>query len=88
MAAGSLARARHVILDGCGLPHAWAGRRQWRVLDTGFGLGLAFLAAWRAWKDDPARPGLLHYCSIAAFPAHADDIVRGAQDDDTLLPLS
>jgi tRNA 5-methylaminomethyl-2-thiouridine biosynthesis bifunctional protein len=44
---------------------AWAGQPQWRILDTGFGDGLNFLAAWRAWKDDPQRPRILHYVAIA-----------------------
>ncbi|MBK0393518.1 FAD-dependent 5-carboxymethylaminomethyl-2-thiouridine(34) oxidoreductase MnmC [Ramlibacter algicola] len=85
---GSFAQARHVFLEGCGLPQAWAGQRQWRILQAGFGAGLNFLAAWRAWKDDPSRPGLLHFCSIEASPSPADAIVLGAQEDDALLPLA
>ena len=38
---GALAQARHVFLAGCGLPEAWAGQPQWRILETGFGLGLS-----------------------------------------------
>ena len=65
---GGLEQARHVFLRGCGLPQAWAGRPQWRILETGFGLGLNFLAAWRAWKDDPAaaaHPAFRHRGSLA-----------------------
>ena len=76
---GGLAQARHVFLGGCGLPAAWAGQPQWRILETGFGLGLNFLAAWRAWKDDPRRPGLLHVVSIEAWPVGAEDIVEKIQ---------
>ena len=65
---GGLEQARHVFLRGCGLPDAWAGQPQWRILETGFGLGLNFLAAWRAWKDDPQRPRLLHFVSAEAWP--------------------
>ena len=43
-ATGGLEQAQHVFLQGCGLPEAWAGRTQWRVLEAGFGLGLNFLA--------------------------------------------
>ena len=41
---GALAQAQAVFLQGCGLPQAWAGARQWRILETGFGMGLNFLA--------------------------------------------
>ncbi|KQT10600.1 tRNA (5-methylaminomethyl-2-thiouridine)(34)-methyltransferase MnmD [Ramlibacter sp. Leaf400] len=77
-AGAPLEQARHVFLEGCDLPAAWAGREGWRILETGFGLGLNFLAAWRAWKDDPRRPRLLHFVSVEAWPVSAQDIVRGA----------
>jgi tRNA 5-methylaminomethyl-2-thiouridine biosynthesis bifunctional protein len=85
---GGLEQARHVFLRGCGLPAAWAGRPQWCILETGFGLGLNFLAAWRAWKDDPERPRLLHFASIEAWPVAADDIVRSAAAHPELAPLA
>ena len=62
---GGLAQARQVFLAGCGLladgdaPSAWAGRQVWQVLETGFGLGLNFLATWQAWRADPQRPARL-----------------------------
>ena len=73
---GALDQARHVFLAGCGLPAAWAGRDSWSILETGFGLGLNFLAAWRAWKDDPLRPRVLHFVSIEAWPVAAGDVLR------------
>ncbi len=85
---GALAQARHVFLDGCGLPQAWAGRPRWSILETGFGLGLNFLAAWQAWRQDPARPGLLHFVSIEAFPVAAHDLLRSVQDVPGLRPLA
>lgn len=87
-AAGGLAQARHVFLQGCGLPAAWAGRHQWRVLETGFGLGLNFLATWHAWREDPQRPRLLHFASVEAWPVSADDLLRGAAGDPELQPLA
>lgn len=85
---GGLAQARHVFLHGCELPQAWADRAQWRILETGFGLGLNFLATWRAWKDDPRRPRILHFVSVEAYPVAAEDIVRGASAHDALAPLA
>ena len=85
---GGLEQARHVFLGGCGLPRAWAGQARWRILETGFGLGLNFLAAWRAWKDDPARPRLLHWFAVEAWPVAAADLLRGAAAHGELVPLA
>ena len=52
-AAGALAQARHVFLDGNGLPARWRVKRRFIVLETGFGMGINFLATWAAWRDDP-----------------------------------
>jgi tRNA 5-methylaminomethyl-2-thiouridine biosynthesis bifunctional protein len=87
-ASGGLEQARHVFLGGCGLPGAWAGRPDWRILETGFGLGLNFLAAWAAWREDVQRPRLLHFASIEAWPVGADDIVRSALAHPQLQPLA
>jgi tRNA 5-methylaminomethyl-2-thiouridine biosynthesis bifunctional protein len=87
-ASGGLAQAQHVFLQGCGLPAAWAGRAQWRILETGFGLGLNFLAAWDAWRSDPLRPRLLHFASIEAWPVGPDDLLRAAQRAPALQPLA
>ena len=57
-----------------GLPAAWAGQRQWRILAIGFGRGQDFIAAWQAWKHDPQRPGILHFVAIEESPASAADL--------------
>lgn len=85
---GGLDQARHVFLRGCGLPQAWARQPQWRILETGFGLGLNFLAAWRAWKDNPLRPRILHFASIEAWPVAPSDLLRSAEPYPGLAPLA
>lgn len=85
---GGLNQARDVFLGGCGLPAAWASQPQWRILETGFGLGLNFLVAWQAWRDDPLRPRLLHVVSTEAYPASADDVLRAASAHPALVPLA
>ncbi|MFL6693069.1 MAG: FAD-dependent oxidoreductase [Ramlibacter sp.] len=77
-----------MVLAGTGLPHAWAGQAQWRVLETAFGQGLNFLSAWDAWRRDPRRPRLLHFASIAPAPVTAEDMLRGAQTRPELIPLA
>ncbi|WP_409516409.1 tRNA (5-methylaminomethyl-2-thiouridine)(34)-methyltransferase MnmD, partial [Comamonas sp.] len=87
-AAHALAQAEQVFLAGCGLPQAWAGQPQWRILETGFGFGLNFLVTWHAWQQDPARPALLHFVSTEAFPITAMDLLAQARKFPHLLPLA
>jgi tRNA 5-methylaminomethyl-2-thiouridine biosynthesis bifunctional protein len=61
-------QARHVFLGGNDLPARWAGARVFTILETGFGLGLNFLATWQAWRADPARSERLHFVSIEKHP--------------------
>jgi tRNA 5-methylaminomethyl-2-thiouridine biosynthesis bifunctional protein len=61
-------QARHVFLGGNDLPQRWAGARVFTILETGFGLGLNFLATWAAWRSDPAHPQRLHFVSVEKHP--------------------
>jgi tRNA 5-methylaminomethyl-2-thiouridine biosynthesis bifunctional protein len=61
-------RAQQIFLQGSALPARWAKLPYFTVLETGFGAGLNFLALWRAWRADPARPGRLHVISLEAHP--------------------
>ena len=92
-----LAQARHVFLKGCGLLRghpaaqdsaAWAHAPSWQLLETGFGLGLNFLATWHAWRADPERPRRLFYSSVEAWPPEPDHILRSAAPFPELLPLA
>ena len=85
---GAWAQAHHVFLGGCGLPSAWGGAGCFTVLETGFGLGLNFLAAWAAWRADPRRPQLLHFASVEAHPVCGPDLVRAAAAWPALSPLA
>ncbi|WP_439685293.1 bifunctional tRNA (5-methylaminomethyl-2-thiouridine)(34)-methyltransferase MnmD/FAD-dependent 5-carboxymethylaminomethyl-2-thiouridine(34) oxidoreductase MnmC [Cupriavidus oxalaticus] len=85
---GGLAQAAHVFLGGNGLPQAWAGQRQFVIVETGFGQGLNFLATWRAWRDDPRRCGTLHFVSIEKHPFTRDGLARLHAGLDGLEPLA
>lgn len=74
--AGGHEQARHVFLAGNGLPERWQGRECFVILETGFGLGLNFLATWRAWRDDPQRCPELHFVSLEKHPFPADDLAH------------
>lgn len=76
---GGLAQARHVFLTGCGLlgpKPLWHDAADWTILESGFGLGLNFLATWKAWQDDDHRPRRLHYVALELDPVQPDDLLR------------
>ncbi len=73
---GGLAQARHVFLNGNGLPERWCGRERFTILETGFGLGLNFLATWTAWREDAARSLQLHYVAIEKHPFAVADLAQ------------
>jgi tRNA 5-methylaminomethyl-2-thiouridine biosynthesis bifunctional protein len=71
---GALGQAQHVFLAGTGLPERWRGRRQFVVLETGFGLGVNFLATWQLWRSDPQRCERVHFVSIERHPLSTADL--------------
>ncbi|MFM7704854.1 MAG: tRNA (5-methylaminomethyl-2-thiouridine)(34)-methyltransferase MnmD, partial [Rubrivivax sp.] len=73
---GAPGQARHVFLAGNGLPRRWQGRRDFTILETGFGLGHNFLATWAAWREDPLRCRRLHLVSVEAHPVRREDLAR------------
>src|SRR6478752_9389571 len=87
-AQGGLEQARHVFLQGNGLPDRWRGRDAFVILETGFGLGLNFLAAWDAWRADASRPSRLHFISVESRPLDAKDLEAALAPFTSLAPLS
>lgn len=77
---GVLRQAREVFLAGNGLPARWQGRDRFTVCETGFGLGVNFLALWEAWRVDPRRSARLHVVSLEAHPLPRDELVRAHAD--------
>lgn len=87
-AAGAHAQARHVFLAGNGLPQRWAGRAQFCIVETGFGLGLNFLATWLAWRDDAQRCRTLHFVSLEKHPLAVTDLALTHDAWPELAPLA
>lgn len=75
---GGPAQARHVFLAGNDLPARWQGEERFVILETGFGLGLNFLATWQAWQTDARACERLHFVSFEKHPFTLDDL-RSAQ---------
>src|SRR5690606_27364069 len=86
----ALGQAHHVFLRGNGLPERWRGRERFTVCETGFGLGVNFLALWQAWREDPERCTRLHMVSIEAHPFEADQLIYWLRQrlPDSLQPLA
>jgi len=74
-AAGGHAQARHVFLAGNGLPVRWRGREKFTILETGFGLGINFMATWLAWRNDAQRGTRLQFVSLEKHPFSVADLV-------------
>lgn len=75
-AGGGPDQARHVFLAGNGLPARWRGRQRFTIVETGFGLGLNFLATWSALRADPDAPQRLHYVAVEKHPPAGMDLER------------
>lgn len=75
-AAGGLAQARWVFVAGNRLPQRWQQRESFTIVETGFGIGLNFLATWLAWRTDPQRCGRLHFVSTELHPFAVFDLAR------------
>ncbi len=73
---GGLAQARRVFLEGNGLPGRWRGRDAFTILETGFGLGLNFLAAWDLLRADREGPRRLHFVSVERHPFAAAELAE------------
>jgi len=76
-AAGGLEQARHVFLAGNGLlgnAARWCGAERFVIVETGFGLGLNFLATWQAWREDAQRCRCLQFISFERHPLGVIDL--------------
>ena len=73
---GAFAQATHVFLSGNDLPGRWRGARNFVIVETGFGAGVNFLAAWGTWRSSAAAGARLHYISVEKHPFLRDDLAR------------
>ncbi len=77
---GARAEAKHVFLDGCGLPARWSGSNRHTVLEIGFGLGVNFLATLASWRASPPQVAngapRLDYIGIESHPLARSDLQR------------
>ncbi|MEL7491846.1 MAG: bifunctional tRNA (5-methylaminomethyl-2-thiouridine)(34)-methyltransferase MnmD/FAD-dependent 5-carboxymethylaminomethyl-2-thiouridine(34) oxidoreductase MnmC [Pseudomonadota bacterium] len=76
-AGDGLAEATHVFLDGNALRDRFEEAAHFTIGELGFGTGLNFLAAWRAWAQRPQKArGHLHFLSFEKYPLAEDELAR------------
>ncbi|HLZ82844.1 MAG TPA: tRNA (5-methylaminomethyl-2-thiouridine)(34)-methyltransferase MnmD [Caulobacteraceae bacterium] len=83
-----LAESRAVFLAGCGLPHAWAGRRRFTVGEVGFGTGLNIAALLELWSRTRPPDGKLTVFTVEADPLDAADAARALSSWPELAPIA
>ncbi len=76
---GGLAETRHTFLAGNGLPERWRGADSFTIIETGFGTGLNFLAASKAWMDFTPAHARLHYVSVEKYPLGGNDLAAACR---------
>lgn len=54
----------------------WHQQRQWHVLQTGFDLGLRFLAIGWAWQQSPVRPERLFFTVVTDQPLPSQETLK------------
>jgi tRNA 5-methylaminomethyl-2-thiouridine biosynthesis bifunctional protein len=85
---GGLEQARFVFIAGNALPERWQRRERFTIVETGFGLGLNFLATWAAWRADSQRSERLHFVSVERHPFARDDLATLHARWPELAPLA
>jgi tRNA 5-methylaminomethyl-2-thiouridine biosynthesis bifunctional protein len=73
---GALAQARHVFLNGNGLPERWGRCDGFTIVETGFGAGLNFLETWRAFREASTAGSRLHFVSVEKHPFRLAELAR------------
>jgi tRNA 5-methylaminomethyl-2-thiouridine biosynthesis bifunctional protein len=84
----ALDEARRVALGANALPARWQGRPSFTILETGFGAGLNFLAAWDALRSDPNPCARLNYVAVEKHPCARADLAAVLSGFPELHPLA
>jgi len=71
----SIDETHHVFMKQNELPHRWKGlsSNSFTIGETGFGTGLNFLVAAKAWLEQTSK-GTLHFVSAEKFPLSRSDL--------------
>lgn len=73
-AENGLEETHYVFLKGNNLPHAWEGRENFTIAETGFGTGLNFLSVWKLFEETADVDQTLDFISVEKYPLFPADI--------------
>ncbi|MEL7030049.1 MAG: hypothetical protein AAGL49_12785, partial [Pseudomonadota bacterium] len=71
-----LGEAEHVFVSGSDLDTRFQTAQRFTIGELGFGTGLNFLAARRAWRRNRPAGSHLHYIAVEGFPLARNDLAR------------
>jgi tRNA 5-methylaminomethyl-2-thiouridine biosynthesis bifunctional protein len=83
-----IAETHHVFLDGIGVPDCWRDRREFTIVETGFGTGLNFLATWARWRETAGADARLNFVSVEGYPLDLEALTRTHEVLGPLRPLA
>lgn len=87
-AAGGLPEKAYVFVQGNNLPQRFQTAKAFTVAELGFGLGLALLAAWQAWRQAAPAGSALTYISFEKHPLPTAALVQAHQAFPQAAPFS
>jgi len=86
-----LEESRYVFLQHNQLQQRWQQLTtgdSFTIVETGFGTGLNFLAAWQLWQQQAPQGARLHFISVEKHPLTRKDLQRALSVWAELTPLS
>ncbi len=84
---GAWGQASTVFIDGCELRERWSQRGCIRLLESGFGLGVNFLATWLSLLESGGS-ARLHYVSIEKHPFTQSDLRAALEISISVAPAN
>jgi len=85
---GGLDESNHVFINGNQLRERFKNALQFTIIETGFGTGLNFLAAWKLWQEVAPADSTLHFISTEKFPVNPEDLKKALSLWSDLTPLA
>lgn len=83
------AETDHVFLQGNALSARFENTGRFTIGELGFGTGLNFLCAWRAWNNTTKPAGArLHFFSVEAYPLSTEDMAKAHENWPDLEDIS